>query len=139
VTTVSVMSGVVRLLPATAPATGFTGVVLSAGDRGTLTSDGGIRTQKQVVVADDSAWTTGKLVFRDATLARVASELRRWYGLKLGVTDSALLRRTVNTTVTAGQPVDEILDILALSLGLRIERQGDSATIHAGRGSNTVR
>lgn len=138
-TTVSVMSGVVRLRPAAAPATG--GAVLSAGDRGTLTSDGRVHAQQRVVVADDSAWTTGKLVFRDASLGRVAGELRRWYGLRLGIADSSLVRRTVNTTFMADEPVDSVLNVLSLMLGARVERASgsDSATIHAGRGSNTVR
>jgi transmembrane sensor len=138
-TTVSVMSGVVRLRPATAPAT--SGATLSAGDRGTLTSDGRVHAQQNVGVADDSAWTTGKLVFRDASLVRVAGELRRWYGLRLGIADSSLVRRTVNTTFMADEPVDSVLNILSLMLGARVERasRSDSATIHVDRGSNTVR
>jgi transmembrane sensor len=138
-TTVSVLSGVVRLRPATARATG--GATLSAGDRGTLTSDGRVHAQQHVVVADDSAWTTGKLVFRDASLVRVAGELRRWYGLRLGIADSSLVRRTVNTTFMADEPVDSVLNVLSLMLGARVERAGgsDSATIHLDRGSNTVR
>jgi transmembrane sensor len=138
-TTVSVMSGVVRLRPATMPATG--GATLSAGDRGTLTSDGRVHAQQNVVVADDSAWTTGKLVFRDASLVRVAGELRRWYGLRLGIADSSLVRRTVNTTFMSDEPVDSVLNVLSLMLGAHVERVGrsDSATIHQGRGSNTVR
>ena len=138
-TTVSVMSGVVRLRPSAEPSA--TGATLSAGDRGTLTSDGRVHAQQHVVVAADFAWTTGKLVFRDASLVRVAGELRRWYGLRLGIADSSLVRRTVNTTFMADEPVDSVLNILSLMLGARVERAGrsDSATIHLDRGSNTVR
>ena len=138
-TTVSVMSGIVRLRPATAAADG--GAVLSAGDRGVLTHTGEVRAEPRSVVPGDSAWTTGSLVFRNATLARVAGELRRWYGLKLGVADSSLWSRTVNTTFTAGQPVDEVLKVLSLMLGARVERAtgSDSATIHPGRGSSRVK
>lgn len=134
-TTVSVMSGVVRLRPATAPATGNSGVLLKAGDRGTLTAEGGIRAEPKIVVAADSAWTTGRLVFRDASLIRVASELRRWYGFKLGIADSSLRGRTLRAEFEPGQPIDKVLDIISLTLGARIERAGsDSATIHARRG-----
>lgn len=129
-TTVSVLSGVVRLRPVTAAADG--GALLSAGDRGVLTHSGEVRAEPRAVVPSDSAWTTGSLVFRNASLARVAGELRRWYGLKLGVADSSLWTRTVNTTFTAGQPVDEVLNVLSLMLGARVERAAgsDSATIH---------
>lgn len=136
-TTVAVMSGVVRLRAATDGPTG--GALLNAGYRGVLSPNGEVRAQKQAVVADDSAWTTGKLVFRDAPLSRVAGELRRWYGIRLGFADSTLKRRTVTTSIEAGQPIDDVLRIVSLSIGMSFERQGDSATFHAGRGSNTVK
>ena len=136
-TTVSVMSGVVRLRPVGSEAN--SGAVLSAGDRGTLTGGGSVTAQQQAVVAGDSAWTGGKLELRDASLTRVAGELRRWYGVRLGVADSSLRRRTVTTTFDVSQPVDEVLKKLSLMLGARVERQGDTATIHAGRGSNKVK
>ena len=103
--------------------------------RQVLSATGEVRAQKQAVVADDSAWTTGKLVFRDAPLSRVAGELRRWYGIRLGFADSTLKRRTVTTSIEAGQPIDDVLRIVSLSIGMSFERQGDTATFHAGRGS----
>jgi transmembrane sensor len=135
ITTVAVMSGIVRLRPAAAPAATNSGVLLNAGDRGTLAADGDIRAEPKTVVADDSAWTTGRLVFRNASLDRVASELRRWYGFKLVIADSSLRSRTLRAEFDAGQPIDKVLDIISLTLGARIERAGsDSATIHARRG-----
>lgn len=136
-TTVSVMSGVVRLRSSASGAA--SGALLSAGDRGTLTSDGEVRAHPKVVVADDSAWTTGKLVFRDASLTRVAGELARWYGVRLEIADSSLQRRTVTATFVDRQPVDEVLNVLTLMLGARVDRQGSTATIHLDRGSNKVR
>jgi transmembrane sensor len=136
-TTVSVLSGVVRLRAATGAPAG--GALLNAGDRGVLSTNGEVHAEKQTVVADDSAWTTGKLVFRDAPLPRVAGELRRWYGIRLGIADSSLKGRTVNTVVESGQPIDEVLKVISLILGARYERQGDTATFHAGRGSNIVK
>ena len=132
-TTVAVMSGVVRLRAATDAPSG--GALLNAGDRGVLSPNGEVHAQKQAVVADDSAWTTGKLVFRDAPLSRVAGELRRWYGIRLGFADSTLKRRTVTTSIEAGQPIDDVLRIVSLSIGMSFDRQGDTATFHAGRGS----
>jgi transmembrane sensor len=136
-TTVSVMSGMVRLRAAADSASG--GTVLNAGDRGVLSATGQVRAQKQAVVADDSAWTTGKLVFRDAQLSRIAGELRRWYGIRLGIADSSLKARTVNAQFENTQPIDDVLRILSMTLGASFERQGDTATIHAGRGSNKVK
>jgi transmembrane sensor len=135
-TNVSVISGSVRLRPD--GSTPSSGAVLAAGDRGSLAPDGQVRAFPHTV-NDDAAWTTGRLVFRDASLARVAAELHRWYGVELQIADSALLKRTVNTTFN-GEPIDQMLKIIELTLGgVRVERHGDSATVSLIRGQNSAR
>jgi transmembrane sensor len=56
----------------------------------------------------------------------VAADLRRWYGVELRVTDTALLRRHVSATFV-GDSADRVLDVIALALGARVERRGDTA------------
>jgi transmembrane sensor len=134
-TTVAVVSGSVRLRPTDSSPT--SGAVLSAGDRGSMAADGRVQTFPHAV-ADDTAWTSGRLVFRDASLARVAGEVRRWYGVTLHIADSSLVNRHI-TAEFKGEPVDQVLKIIGLNLGARIERQGNSATITSNRGSTTAR
>jgi transmembrane sensor len=129
-TSVSVVSGSVRLRQAESEPT--SGVVLTAGDRGSIDETGRASAQQHVVRDEDVAWTRGQLVFRDAPLSRVANELRRWYGVTLRVNDSALLNRPV-TMSFAGEPVDRVLNIIELTLGARIQRQGDTATLTINR------
>lgn len=125
-TSVSVVTGSVRLREAESePASG---VVLAAGDRGSIDESGRASAQQHVVRDEDVAWTRGHLVFRDAPLSRVANELRRWYGVTLRVNDSALLNQPV-TMGFAGEPADRVLDIIGLTLGARVQRQGDTATL----------
>ena len=134
-TTVAVVSGSVRLRASDSSPT--SGAVLSAGDRGSMTADGRVQTYPHAVT-DDTAWTSGRLVFRDASLVRVAGEIRRWYGVTLHITDSSLVNRHINAEFK-GEPVDQVLKIIGLTLGARIERQGDSATVISNRGSTTAR
>lgn len=125
-TSVAVVAGSIRLRAGnSAP---DAGVVLAAGDRGSIDARGNVRAERQAVRDDDVAWTTGRLVFRDASLSRVAGEIHRWYGVTLHVADSSLLDRHV-TTSFAGEPIDQVLKIIGLTLGARVERQGDSATV----------
>lgn len=126
-TSVSVISGSVRLRAAASHATD--GAVLAAGDRGSITRDGSIRAFPHTAGADDAAWVSGRLVFRDASFSRVGAELHRWYGIELRSADPELLRRHVTTTLE-GESADQALKILGLSLGARIERRGDTATVH---------
>ena len=125
-TSVSVVTGSVRLRQAQSGPT--SGVVLAAGDRGSIDESGRASAQQHVVRDEDVAWTRGQLVFRDAPLSRVANELRRWYGVTLRVNDSALLNTPVSTSF-AGEPADRVLNIIGLTLGARVQRQGDTATL----------
>ena len=135
-TSVSVMTGSVRLRPTSSSANA--GAVLSAGDRGAMSANGQVRTYPHSVTDDATAWTSGRLVFRDASLARVTGELKRWYGVTLHVADSSLATQHVNATFT-DEPVDQVLKVIGSVLGARIERQGDNATVTSNRGSTTKR
>ena len=109
-------------------------VLLGHGDVGVLQS-GRLAAERGVATAEDLAWTTGKLVFRDAPLAEVTADLKRWYGVELRVTDSALLRRHFTGSFTT-EPANRVFDVLALALGARAERRGDTVYM---RGGSTTR
>ena len=134
VATVSVVEGSVSLKRENAA----TGVVLGAGDRGSLGAAGDAVVERNAVRPEDTAWISGRLSFRDAPLARVAAEVQRWYGVTLRVADSSLLQRRV-TTSFEGEPADKVLQILELTLGAPITRTGDTAVISSPRGSSTSR
>jgi transmembrane sensor len=125
---VAVTSGVV-LLTDTA-GTADRGVVLHQGDVGVLRAGGLTEAQRGRASEDDVAWTSGRLVFRDAPLAEVQAELRRWYGIELRVADPALADRHLTITL-AGDPPDQVLRVIELALGASIERRGDTAVVHA--------
>jgi len=130
-TVVTVVTGSVRLRAADSAATA--GVVLAAGERGSIDGAGRTSTERAASLDDDVAWTTGKLVFRDALLSRVAAEIHRWYGVRLHVDDPSLWSHHVTTTIYTNQPIDQVLHVVELSLGVKIERQGDSAVVVTGR------
>lgn len=133
--TVSVISGRVRLSAAGTSAA----ETLAAGDRGSLTANGTVRAYRRVVLPADSSWTHGVLEFHDASMRRVAGEVRRWFGVDLRIADSSLLRVPLTTTVRGNDPVDQVLRNIALSIGARVERQGNGATLHLNNGSSTGR
>jgi transmembrane sensor len=134
-TTVAVVSGSVRLRR-DSTATG--GVLLSAGDRGSIDSTGQARVERNAVRDEDTAWISGRLAFRDAPLSQVAAELERWYGVKILVADSALREQHV-TTSFEGESIDQALRILGLTMGASIERRGDSAIVSPMHGAPPAR
>jgi transmembrane sensor len=106
------------------------GVVLRAGERGTVGRDGRAMVERTTPAADDLAWTHGRLLFEDAPLSRVRSDIRRWYGVELQIADSSLANRHL-TASFAGEPIEDVLNVIALALGARIERRGDTAVVRA--------
>lgn len=103
-------------------------VTLNPGDVGVVEQSGRVEANRGAAIPDDLAWTTGRLVFRNTPVTELAEDLRRWYGVQLRVTDSTLLRRHF-TGSFAGEPVNRVLDVIALALGARIERRGDTAFV----------
>jgi transmembrane sensor len=136
VASVAVVSGSVRLRGVNAPPGG--GVVLAAGDRGTIDDSGNARADEHALRDEDLAWTTGRLVFRDAPLTRVAGEVHRWYGVTLRIGDSSLAARHVTASFN-GETADQVLNVIGLTLGAHVERHGDTAVFRAGNGSTSAR
>jgi len=131
-TRVAVDSGSVAIGAADQPA--GRGAVLHARDRAVADPSGTVAVERSAVSDDDLAWVQGRLVFRDAPLVLVGAELYRWYGVRLRVTDSSLSNLHL-TASFSGESVDRVLNVIALSLGARIERQGNVAILHGASAS----
>jgi transmembrane sensor len=123
---VVVTSGSVLLHAVDSPAA--EGVVLLAGDRGVLGADRRVSAERAAATDADLAWTRGRLVFADAPLSRVAADLRRWYGIELRLADAALEGRHLTATFER-ETAQQVLDVIALTLGTRIELRGDTAVM----------
>jgi transmembrane sensor len=122
---VAVSEGSVMLQ--SAAASQDSGVILRAGDRGVLSTTGEVTAQRSITVAADLAWTRGQLVFENAAIERVQTDLRRWYGTDLRI-DPSVAGRTVTATF-AGEPVEQVLNVIALTLGAEIVREGDTVLL----------
>jgi transmembrane sensor len=121
---VSVQEGVVRV-----GVDGRTGgAELRAGDAGTVGASGGVTARRGSATRDDIAWTTGKLMFREATMARVRDDLRRWYGVTLVVGDRTLAARRLTANFQRENRA-QMLDVLTLALGARKLVHGDTVVL----------
>jgi transmembrane sensor len=122
---VAVTSGSVSLAPSQASPN--EAIVLRPGDAGTLGVDGRTLVERGGTAEPDTAWTSGRLVFREAPVSSVRAELRRWYGIDL-VVDSAFAARHLSMSFD-GESADRVLEVIALSLGAEVQRQGNTAVV----------
>ena len=98
-------------------------VTLKAGDRAVVAPQGALRVERAAATSDDLAWMSGRLVFRDAPVALVAADLRRWYGIELRV-DSALAARHLSATFDRGSAALDVGRIVAATLGGGLREEG---------------
>jgi len=125
---VVVTSGRVAVQPHGAAADSVPLVVLAQGDLVRLDS-AGIATVTRVAPASYVAWTEGSLVFDATPLRQVLPRLARWYDLDIRLADSTLGNRRLTYTFR-DQSVTDVLDLIALSLNLRIRRDGSTVTLY---------
>ena len=76
------------------------------------------------------AWTEGRLVFDDVALRDALPQLSRWYDLEFRLADSSLGRVPLTATFR-NQPTEDVLDLLAASLGMRQVQSGRTVTFHS--------
>jgi transmembrane sensor len=126
---VIVVEGKVALRPAGPRALDDTAsAVLGARDLGELDAEGKARVRRGVNPEAYLAWTEGRLVFRQATLAEITSHLQRWYDVDFAIPDrtTAARRVTLNLRVAS---LDEVLQAVTVPLGVRYERAGRRITV----------
>ncbi len=119
---VAVTHGIVALRDTTAGSAAP--VELRAGDRGVL-AGGTVAVARGTVTDEDMAWTRGQLAYRDAPLAEVQADLRRWYGIELQVVDAVLAQRTL-TASFRGDSAAQVVQVIALALGADVVQRGDT-------------
>jgi len=129
--TVAVTHGIVALRDASEA--GPAGVELRAGDRGVV-SAGAVAVTRGTVTDDETSWTRGRLAYRDAPLAEVRADLKRWYGIDMQIADSALSRLTV--TMPAQPDSASVINTIVTLLGADMVQRGGSIILRsAARGT----
>jgi len=109
--------------PSRAPA-----LVLGARDLGRLDSSGVATVRRGVDVGRYLAWTRGVLSFDGTPLGEVVRTLERWYNVEIRVADSALAARRLTATFQ-NESIDLVLQRIALTVGLRVERADGSVIL----------
>lgn len=99
-------------------------VELHAGDRGVLQA-GAVAVARGTVTDEDMAWTRGQLAYRDAPLAEVQADVRRWYGIELQVVDAVLAQRTLTASFRSDSAA-QVIRVIALALGAEVVQRGDT-------------
>ena len=120
---VSVTSGVVAVSGSASDS-----IELRAGEVANVARDGRAARVTGTSTQTFAAWVQGHLVFDDVPLSTVATELSRWFDVRIHIPDRQLAQRRV--TARYNQPtLSGLLDALTATLPLRYERAGNVVTV----------
>jgi transmembrane sensor len=98
--------------------------VLDSGQLGVIAGGGAPVVVREADLTPYLAWRDGRIVFRNVPLSAVATELGRWYDASFVVGDSAVANKHLSVELSAADPLDEVLRVVSLSVGVRYERRG---------------
>lgn len=123
-TQVTVADGKVALKTGT-----HAGPVLESGQLGRIGASGAMTVEYGVDVARRLAWTEGRLIFTDTPLRDALPQLSRWYDIEFRLADTVLAALPLTATFL-DRSSPEVVDLLALTLGVRQVRRGRVVTLY---------
>ena len=103
-------------------------LTLAQGDLAELASTGVATLTRDVDIATYVAWTKGELAFDATRLGDAVPQLERWYDVDIKLADSSLAGRRLTATFRH-EFLSHVLELLSLSLDLRVEREGRSVLL----------
>ena len=106
-------------------------LTLAHGDVAQLVASGVATVTHDVDVTSYIAWTRGDLGFDGTRLGDVVAALERWYDVEIRLTDSSLAERRLTATFRR-ESLSQVLELLALSLNVRVQRDGRTVVLTPG-------
>lgn len=107
-------------------------VMLTAGEQLTVHESGSADAVREVDAKRALAWSDGRLVFDDQSLAAVVAQFNRYNNLQMHVTGDALAKRTMSGVFDASDP-ESFIAFLRMMTPVRVSRSGQDITITPAR------
>ena len=111
-------------------AAGGRSVVLSPGEQGVLTADGGVET-RQADTTLCTAWTRGVFAFRQQRLGDIMRTVARWYDVEVFWENPSLQDVTFTGRMRRYDDFSRVVEILELTGNVRFEINGTAIFIRA--------
>lgn len=93
--------------------------VLTPGEELNWEPVSGKRAVTAVKAADVEAWKGGRLVFHNKPISDIATELERWYGVKISFRKPGIAQQKITVTLSGAAPLEQTLQLLAAGGGFR--------------------
>ncbi|NGP89251.1 FecR family protein [Fodinibius halophilus] len=102
-------------------------VELTPNKLGVLEKEGGLTVSDIKDMKLFTGWAEGQLVFRKTPFPEVVERLERWFDIESVIKDSSLRKRTLTATYD-NMPLNEVLQVVAISIHASYERHNGTVT-----------
>ena len=107
--------------------------MLMPGEQFRNSLNGGKNILQKVDTHQYEAWKEGKLIFRNKPLGEIASDLERWYNVKIRFQQEEIKDYRFSGTILKYKPIDQILEAIKLTSPIRF-----TISVHPERSSEIV-
>jgi transmembrane sensor len=110
-------------------------VILTKGQMSRLSEIGSITPPEHVDLDKQLAWINGGIAFENAQLRDVLRSLERRYNLSFSISDSSLLSHRLTTSFIKEDPINKVLNIIAMSVDLKYKYTNDTVSLYRHSGT----
>jgi transmembrane sensor len=110
-------------------------VLLTKGQMSHLSEKGIISPPVNVDISKQLAWINGGLAFENTRLQDVLRSLERRYNITFSISDSSLLTHRLTSNFTKDQPINKILNIIAISVDVKYKHMKDTVVLYSHSGT----
>jgi ferric-dicitrate binding protein FerR (iron transport regulator) len=111
-------------------------VVVTTSEMSMMAEDGTLLPPIRVDLDKQLDWVFGRMEFENTTFREVLKRLERRFNLSFSISDSTMLRRRLTASFKE-ESLDEILQIITLTLNLRYERKDEHVTFFSRQQQKT--
>lgn len=97
---------------------------ISKNQKGVLTAESDLVVTEENDIQWYMGWTEGRLIFNNREFQDVLPKLERWYDIDIQISDMDILKKKITAEIDYSLPMTDVLQGMALSLDLKIERTG---------------
>lgn len=104
--------------------------IITKNQKGILSGTNGPEVVQQVDMDWYLGWTKGQLKFNNRPFSEIIPRLERWYAIDIQTENKDIGNKRLTAEIDYSQPMEEVLQGIALSIDLEYEKTGQTVTFY---------
>jgi len=104
--------------------------IITKNQKGILSDANGLEVIQNIDMDWYMGWTKGQLKFDNRPLSEIIPKLERWYAIDIQTENKRIGTKKLTAEIDYSQPMEEVLQGIALSIDLEYEKTGQTVTFY---------